>query len=135
MPTRPSSIASSNWYANHPDYLERPGAAAEQYLHYIVEQLSARSMPLELALLPVVESAFEPYAYSRARASGLWQFIPGTGSLYGLKQDWWYDGRRDVAASTARRARLPAALHDDLDGLAAAIGGLQLRRRQCAAGP
>jgi len=75
-----------NWYANHPDYLERTWSRAEQFLHYIVEQLNARSMPLELALLPVVESAFEPYAYSRARASGLWQFIPGTGSLYGLKQ-------------------------------------------------
>ncbi len=69
-----------NWYANHPDYLERTWGRAEHYLHYIVQQLNARNMPLELALLPVVESAFEPYAYSRARASGLWQFIPGTGS-------------------------------------------------------
>jgi len=105
-----------NWYANHPDYLERTWTRSEPYLHYIVEQLNARSMPLELALLPVVESAFEPYAYSRARASGLWQFIPGTGSLYGLKQDWWYDGRRDVAASTRAALDYLQALHDDLDG-------------------
>ena len=105
-----------NWYANHPDYLERTWGRAEQYLHYIVEQLNARSMPLELALLPVVESAFEPYAYSRARASGLWQFISGTGSHYGLKQDWWYDGRRDVVASTRAALDYLQALHDDLGG-------------------
>ncbi len=105
-----------NWYANHPDYLERTWGRAEQYLHYIVEQLNARSMPLELALLPVVESAFEPYAYSRARASGLWQFISGTGSLYGLKQDWWYDGRRDVIASTRAALDYLQSLHDDLGG-------------------
>jgi membrane-bound lytic murein transglycosylase D len=105
-----------NWYANHPDYLERTWGRAEHYLHYIVEQLNARSMPLELALLPVVESAFEPYAYSRARASGLWQFIPGTGSLYGLKQDWWYDGRRDVVASTRAALDYLQALHDNFGG-------------------
>jgi len=105
-----------NWYANHPDYLERTWSRAEQFLHYIVEQLNARSMPLELALLPVVESAFEPYAYSRARASGLWQFISGTGSIYGLKQDWWYDGRRDVVASTRAALDYLQALHDDLGG-------------------
>ncbi|HEV7431515.1 MAG TPA: LysM peptidoglycan-binding domain-containing protein [Steroidobacteraceae bacterium] len=105
-----------NWYANHPDYLERTWGRAEHYLHYIVQQLAARSMPLELALLPVVESAFEPYAYSRARASGLWQFIPGTGTNYGLKQNWWYDGRRDVVASTRAALDYLQSLHDSLDG-------------------
>ncbi len=105
-----------NWYANHPDYLERTWGRAEHYLHYIVQQLNARNMPLELALLPVVESAFEPYAYSRARASGLWQFIPGTGSNYGLKQNWWYDGRRDVVASTRAALDYLQSLHDSLDG-------------------
>ena len=73
-------------------------------------------MPLELALLPVVESAFEPYAYSRARASGLWQFIPGTGSRFGLKQDWWYDGRRDVVESTRAALDYLQSLHDEFDG-------------------
>jgi membrane-bound lytic murein transglycosylase D len=73
-------------------------------------------MPLELALLPVVESAFEPYAYSRARASGLWQFIPGTGSRFGLKQDWWYDGRRDVVESTRAALDYLQYLHDEFNG-------------------
>ena len=105
-----------NWYANHPDYLERVWGRADHYMHYIVEQLQARSMPLEIALLPVVESAFEPYAYSRARAAGLWQFIPGTGSNYGLKQDWWYDGRRDVIASTRAALDYLQSLHDEFNG-------------------
>ncbi len=73
-------------------------------------------MPLELALLPVVESAFEPYAYSRARASGLWQFIPGTGSRYGLRQDWWYDGRRDIVESTRAALDYLQSLHDEFNG-------------------
>ncbi|HUE48653.1 MAG TPA: transglycosylase SLT domain-containing protein, partial [Steroidobacteraceae bacterium] len=88
------------WYASNPDYLQRAFGRADLYLYQIVTELERRGMPLELALLPVVESAFEPYAYSRARASGLWQFIPGTGSRFGLKQDWWYDGRRDIVEST-----------------------------------
>jgi membrane-bound lytic murein transglycosylase D len=113
---QPAIDRELNWYANHPDYLERTWGRAEQYLHYIVQQLDARQMPLELALLPVVESAFEPYAYSRARASGLWQFISDTGSNYGLKQDWWYDGRRDVVASTRAALDYLQSLHDSLDG-------------------
>lgn len=90
-----------NWFANHPDYLDRTLKRGERYLFHIVKELEARRMPLELALLPVVESAFNPVAYSRARASGLWQFIPGTGRRYGLKQNWYYDGRRDVLAATS----------------------------------
>ena len=57
-------------------------------------------MPLDLALLPIVESAYQPFAYSRSHASGIWQFIPGTGKMYGLKQNWWYDGRRDITEAT-----------------------------------
>ena len=112
----PAIDREQNWFANHPDYLDRVWARAGMYLHYIVGELNQRSMPLELALLPVVESAFEPYAYSRARASGLWQFIPGTGSHYGLKQDWWYDGRRDVVASTRAALDYLQSLHDQFDG-------------------
>ena len=113
---QPAVERELNWYANHPDYLDRTWTRADHYLYFIVAQLNARSMPLELALLPVVESAFEPYAYSRARASGLWQFIPGTGSNYGLKQNWWYDGRRDVVASTRAALDYLQSLHDTFDG-------------------
>jgi membrane-bound lytic murein transglycosylase D len=105
-----------NWYASNPDYLQRAFGRADMYLYYIVTQLEARHMPLELALLPVIESAFQPYAYSRASAAGLWQFIPGTGSRFGLKQDWWYDGRRDVVASTNAALDYLQALHDEFNG-------------------
>ena len=105
-----------NWFASHPDYLERAFGRAELYMYHIVTELEARGMPLEIALLPVVESAFEPYAYSRARAAGMWQFIPGTGSRYGLKQDWWYDGRRDVVESTRAALDYLQSLHDEFNG-------------------
>jgi membrane-bound lytic murein transglycosylase D len=105
-----------HWYAVNPDYLQRAFGRADLYLYYIVTELERRGMPLELALLPVVESAFEPYAYSRASASGLWQFIPGTGSKYGLKQDWWYDGRRDIVESTRAALDYLQSLHDEFGG-------------------
>ena len=104
------------WFVNNPDYLERSFARSELYLYHIVTELESRGMPLEIALLPVVESAFEPYAYSRARASGLWQFIPDTGSRFGLKQDWWYDGRRDVVESTRAALDYLQSLHDEFNG-------------------
>ena len=104
------------WYANNPDYLQRAFGRADLYLYHIVAELEARGMPLEIALLPVVESAFEPYAYSRASATGLWQFIPGTGSRYGLRQDWWYDGRRDIVESTRAALDYLQSLHDEFNG-------------------
>jgi len=73
---------------------------ARLYLYYIVEEVEKRGMPMEIALLPAIESSYKPHAYSRARAAGLWQFIPSTGRLYGLHNDWWYDGRRDVVSAT-----------------------------------
>ncbi len=104
------------WYSSRPDYIKRFVDRGSRYLHYIVEEVEKRRMPTEIALLPVVESAFEPYAYSRARASGLWQFIPPTGSRFGLKQNWWYDGRRDVVASTRGALDYLQALHDEFNG-------------------
>jgi membrane-bound lytic murein transglycosylase D len=89
-----------NWYIRHPDYLDRVATRATRYMHHIVSEIESRGLPMELALLPIVESAFDPFAYSHGRASGLWQFIPSTGRLYGLKIDQWYDGRRDVPAAT-----------------------------------
>jgi len=88
------------WYANRPDYIKRTIARSSRYLHYIVEEVQKRGMPTEIALLPIIESAYNPVAYSRAHASGIWQFIPSTGKNYGLQQNFWYDGRRDVMAAT-----------------------------------
>ncbi len=87
-------------YAARPDYLQRIFDRSRIYLYHIVEELEKRNLPTELALLPMVESAFNPMAYSRAHASGLWQFIPGTGRRFDLQQNWWYDGRRDIVEST-----------------------------------
>ncbi|MFL0799351.1 MAG: LysM peptidoglycan-binding domain-containing protein [Agarilytica sp.] len=89
-----------NWYAKHPSYMKRVSERANRYLFHIVEAIEKRNMPMEIALLPIVESAFDPFAYSHGRASGMWQIVPGTGKMLGLKQNWWYDGRRDVLAST-----------------------------------
>jgi membrane-bound lytic murein transglycosylase D len=94
-------LAQQQWYLNRPDYLRRMVDRSSRYLHFIVEEIERRGMPTELAFLPMVESAFNPVAYSRAHASGLWQFIPSTGKSYNLKQDWWIDQRRDVVAATS----------------------------------
>jgi membrane-bound lytic murein transglycosylase D len=94
-------LTQQQWYMNRPDYLRRMVERSSRYLHHIVEELERRGMPTELAFLPMVESAYNPMAYSRAHASGLWQFIPSTGKNYNLKQDWWIDQRRDVLAATS----------------------------------
>ena len=91
---------TAEWAREH-EYLQRILDRSRMYLFHIVEEIEKRGLPTELALLPMVESAFNPMAYSRAHASGLWQFIPGTGKRFDLKQDWWYDGRRDVVDSTS----------------------------------
>lgn len=104
------------WYTRHPSYMERVAKRGERYLFHIVEALEARNMPLELALLPIVESAFDPFAYSHGRASGIWQIIPGTGRSLGLKQNWWYDGRRDIVASTRGALDYLEKLHKRFDG-------------------
>jgi membrane-bound lytic murein transglycosylase D len=89
-----------NWFAKHPEYIQRVMQRADPFLYYILEEAEKRNLPTELVLLPIVESAYQPFAYSHGRAAGIWQFIPSTGRLYGLKQNWWYDGRRDIYAST-----------------------------------
>ncbi len=88
------------WYVNRPDYIERMTARSSKYLYHIVEELERRGMPTELALLPFIESAFNPQAVSSARASGMWQFMPRTGKDFDLKQNAFRDDRRDVLAST-----------------------------------
>ncbi|MGZ4981353.1 MAG: LysM peptidoglycan-binding domain-containing protein [Methylobacter sp.] len=105
-----------NWYLRHPGYLARVQQRAEPYLHLILDEIEAKNIPGELALLPIVESAFLPEAYSKSDASGLWQFIPATGRLYGLQQNAWYDGRRDVYASTKAAAAFLKHLGETFDG-------------------
>jgi membrane-bound lytic murein transglycosylase D len=90
----------TRYYAARPEYLQRIFDRSRLYLYHIVEEIEKRGLPTELALLPMVESAFNPMAYSRAHASGLWQFIPGTGTRFELEQNWWYDARRDIVEST-----------------------------------
>lgn len=107
---------SKEWYAKRQDYLDRTIARATPYLHYIVEEVERRNMPSELALLPFVESAFQPLSNSHASAAGIWQFIPSTARHYGLKLNWWYDGRRDIQASTTAALDYLQKLGDQFDG-------------------
>lgn len=112
----PRIEAELAWYLNHPAYIDRTVERARPYLHLIVEAIEQRGMPAELALLPIVESAFQPFAYSHGRAAGLWQFIPSTATDRGLKQNWWYDGRRDVIESTRAALDYLEHLHRRFDG-------------------
>ncbi len=89
-----------DWFKKNPDYLTRVTKRAKPYLYLITKEVEQAGLPIEVALLPIVESAYYPFSYSAGTASGLWQFIPSTGRLYGLKEDWWYDDRRDVMKST-----------------------------------
>jgi len=116
IPQNNRVIVQRNWYAKHPSYLKRVAKRAEPFLYYIVEELEKNNVPIELALLPIVESAFDPFAYSHGRASGMWQFVPGTGKRFGMKQNWWYDGRRDVIASTQGAIKYMTYLHKFFDG-------------------
>ena len=102
MPDLEGDLANdrTQWYAAKPDYLQRMTERSNKYLYHIVEELEARKMPTELALLPFIESAFNPQAVSSARASGMWQFMPKTGKSFDLKQNAFRDDRRDVQAST-----------------------------------
>lgn len=120
--------AQLNWYARHPDYMARVSKRGAPYLYHIVQEIESRGMPLEIALLPIVESAFDPFAYSHGRASGIWQIVPRTGKYLGLKQNWWYDGRRDIVASTNASLSYLQRLHKRFDNdwllaLAAYNGG------------
>jgi len=108
--------AEINWLVRHPDYLDRVFTRAQRFLPYIADEIEKRGLPLELALLPLVESGYDPFAYSHGRAAGLWQFIPGTARRYGIRQNWWYDGRRDVVASTNGALNYLTHLHELMDG-------------------
>ena len=100
-----------NFYSAKPEYFARMIDRSGHYLFHIIEEIERRKMPAEIALLPMIESAYNPQAYSKAHASGLWQFIPSTGKHYGLRQNWWYDGRRDVIAATGAALDYLEKLH------------------------
>jgi membrane-bound lytic murein transglycosylase D len=104
------------WLQRNPDYLARVFGRAQRYLHYIVDEVEAQGLPGDLALLPVVESAFNPFAYSRAHASGLWQFIAPTGERYGLRRNYYQDQRRDVVESTRGALEYLTQLRDRFGG-------------------
>jgi membrane-bound lytic murein transglycosylase D len=112
----PAIAKEVQWYRNNPTFLYHTTERSSRYLHYVVSATQQRNMPTELALLPIVESAYDPFAYSRSGAAGLWQFIPDTGQTFGLKQNWWYDGRKDVVASTDAALNYLQYLHDKFNG-------------------
>jgi len=116
IPETPRIQTQKKWYLKHPLYIKQISQRATPYLFHIVEQLEANQLPMELALLPIVESSFDAFAYSHGQASGLWQFIPSTGKSFGLTQNWWYDGRRDIYASTEAAIKLLKYLHKRFDG-------------------
>lgn len=105
-----------DWYKSHPTYLQRISQQAAPFLHLIVEMIEERDLPVELALVPVVESAYDTFAYSHGSASGIWQFIPSTATSYGLEINWWYDGRRDIVAATETALDYLDRLHRTFDG-------------------
>ncbi len=111
------SIAGlARYFAGKPEFLDRTFDRAERYLYYVVRELEARDMPLELALLPAIESAYNPYAYSRARAAGIWQFIAPTARRYEVRVNWWQDGRRDIVDSTRAALDYLSELHTMFGG-------------------
>lgn len=116
IPQNRPVVKARKAYAKHPAFLPRIAKRAEPYLFYIVEEVQKRNMPIEIALLPIVESEFDPFGYSHRSASGIWQFMPQTGKRFNLQQNWWYDGRRDIVRSTQAALDYLTYLHKFLGG-------------------
>nr|WP_241480499.1 LysM peptidoglycan-binding domain-containing protein [Legionella norrlandica] len=98
--TRPEVQEQIRWLVSHPSYINKVSRQSEPYIYHVLGEIKKRKLPGELALLPMIESAYDPFAYSGAGAAGIWQLMPRTGSELGLKQDWWFDGRRSIGPST-----------------------------------
>lgn len=118
LPNRrhPKAYKEAQEYADSRDYLDATIERAKPYLYYVVEEIEKRGMPTEIALIPVIESAYQASANSSSGAAGIWQLIPSTGRHFGLKKDFWYDGRRDIAASTQAALKYLEKLNTDFDG-------------------
>ena len=112
----PRIRAQLKWFLEHPGYMQRVMERARPILPFVLDELEQRNLPTELALLPIVESAYQAFAYSHGRASGMWQIIPSTGRYLGLKQNWWYDGRRDIIDSTRAAINYLESLAQQFDG-------------------
>ena len=110
-----SVLKQRDWYLRNPSYLATVFNRAEPFIFYVTDELEKAGLPLELALLPIVESTYDPLAYSHSHAVGLWQFIPSTAKAFGLRRDRWYDGRRDVIYSTQAAVRYLQYLHKRFD--------------------
>ena len=113
--TQPEVQAQLHWFLNHPGYLQRL-AESEPYIYHIVTAIKNRGLPGELALLPMIESAYNPFAYSTVGAAGLWQLMPDTGTNWGLRQDWWFDARRSIPSSTHAALNYLTYLHRYFNG-------------------
>ena len=105
-----------DWISQRPDYLASISKRAEPFLYLVVSELEKEELPTEIALLPIVESDYYPFSYSHGTATGIWQFIPSTGRMYGLDEDWWHEDRRDVLASTKAAVRYLKDLNRMFDG-------------------
>lgn len=114
--TRPEVQQQIRWIATHPSYIQKLARQSEPYIYHIITELKKRRLPGEIALVPMVESSYDPFAYSGAGAAGLWQLMPGTGTELGLKQDWWFDGRRSIRPSTNAALSYLSYLHDFFNG-------------------
>ncbi|MCP4768519.1 MAG: LysM peptidoglycan-binding domain-containing protein [Gammaproteobacteria bacterium] len=114
--SNPRVSAQLKWFLEHPGYMQRVMERARPILPFVLDELERRNLPTELALLPIVESAYQAFAYSHGRASGMWQIIPSTGRYLGLKQNWWYDGRRDIIESTHAAITYLESLAKQFDG-------------------
>jgi membrane-bound lytic murein transglycosylase D len=113
MPDSTSNLTQKHeqWYSSRPDYVKRMVERSQRYLFHVVEEVEKRGMPTEIALLPMIESAYNPNAYSTSRASGIWQFVPATGKYFGLKQNWWFDNRRNITFATDAALNYLQKLH------------------------
>lgn len=112
----PSVQAHIDNFRNHPRHIENILQRGEPFLFYILSRIEELGLPAELALLPVIESAFDPFSNSPAGAAGIWQFMPTTAKHVGLRQDWWFDGRRDIVAATDAALDYLSELHQSFDG-------------------